>query len=82
RLLVNPAWLDASLLSDFELIPVPESEPWGANVTCLGEQVCAAAAHTRTASLISRLGFEVRTVELDEFFKAEAGITCLSLLIS
>jgi len=81
RLLVNPAWLDVKALHDFELVPVPEAEPWGANIICLGKCVCAAAEHEETVDLIGRLGFDVRTASLDEFAKAEGGVTCLSLLV-
>jgi dimethylargininase len=82
RLLVNPEWVDFEALSEFELIRVPEDEPWGANVVCLGDRVIAAAAHVETANLIGQLGFEVCPVALGEFARAEGGATCLSLLVS
>ena len=82
RLLVNPSWVDASALTGFELVGVPEEEPWGANVLRVGSRICLAAAHARTAELIGGLGFDVRSVDVSEFAKAEGGITCLSLLFS
>jgi dimethylargininase len=82
RLLVNPAWIDVAPLSEYEQISVPVSEPWGANIACLDDRVLACAAHARTGEMIGRLGFEVRNVELDEFAKAEGGVTCLCLLIN
>jgi dimethylargininase len=82
RLLLNRAWLDVDALDGFDLVDVPVSEPWGANVACIGDRVIAAADHSATAELVRGLGFEVRTVELDEFAKAEGGVTCLSLLVS
>jgi len=81
RLLVNPHWLDIEALSGFELVAVPAAEPWGANMVCLGERIIAAAEHHQTADLIRGLGFDLCTVALDEFAKAEAGATCLSLLL-
>ena len=81
RLLVNPAWLDRASVRDFAQICVPVAEPWGANAVCLGSQIIAAADNVQTANLIRGLGFEVRTVELDEFAKAEGGVTCLSILL-
>jgi dimethylargininase len=80
RLLVNPSWLDVSALRGFELVGVPEEEPWGANIVRIGETVCMAAAQVRTADLVRGLGFNVRTVDISEFAKAEGGVTCLSLL--
>jgi dimethylargininase len=82
RLLVNPDWIATEPLDGFALLPVPASEPWGSNVLCVGETVCAPVAHGATVEMIRRFGFDVRTVDLSEFAKAEAGVTCLSLLIN
>jgi dimethylargininase len=80
RLLVNAAWLDVAALRDFELLHVPEEEPWAANVVLAGASVCLAADHVRTAERIRGLGFDVQTIDLSEFAKAEGGVTCLSIL--
>ena len=80
-LLVNPAWIEMTALRGFELRPVPAAEPWAANVMLVGASVCLAAAHPQTAGLIRARGFEVRTVDISEFAKAEGGVTCLSLLL-
>ncbi len=82
RLLVNRGWLDVEALGDCELLDVPAAEPFGANVACLGGRVVAAAEHAQSADLIRELGYDLRTVELDEFAKAEGGVTCLSLLLA
>jgi dimethylargininase len=82
RLLVNPAWIDIAALAGFELAPVPDEEPWGANVALVGDKVLLNAAHVQTAALIENLQFDVRPVEISEFSKAEGGVTCLSLLIA
>ncbi|MFN0020601.1 MAG: dimethylarginine dimethylaminohydrolase family protein [Pirellulaceae bacterium] len=82
RLLINPAWIDERTLTDFDLIPIPEAEPWGANVCLVGQSVILPAAHVQTAKLISRLGFASKPVEISEFSKAEGGVTCLSLLLN
>ena len=81
RLLVNPAWIDVADWRDFAQVRVPAAEPWGANIVCLHDHVIAAAANVETAAVIRDLGFDVRTVELDEFAKAEGGATCLSILL-
>jgi dimethylargininase len=82
RLLINPAWINPTALSDFELLEVPTEEPWAANVCPVNSTVLVAAAHQRTAEIIDGLGFHVLAIELSEFAKAEGGITCLSLLIN
>ena len=79
-LLINPNWIDIRPLSDFELIPVPSDEPWAANLLRVGGRICLSAAHSRTADLIRKRGQQVETVDLSEFAKAEAGITCLCIL--
>jgi dimethylargininase len=81
-LIVNPAWLDLEALRGFNRVAVPESEPWAANVALVGATVCLAAEHPRMGEMIRQRGFDVRTVELSEFAKAEGGVTCLSLLFS
>lgn len=81
-LLVQPKWLNLQDLRNYEVIPVPESEPWAADVLLVGTRVCVPVAHPLTENLIRRRGFEVRTADLSEFAKAEGGITCLSLLLN
>lgn len=80
-LLINPAWLDPAILDGFELMKVPEREPWGANVLCLSGRVCAASEHVETAELLRRRGYGVHTTPLSEFAKAEGAVTCMSLLL-
>jgi len=67
-------------LQEFELVFVPGAEPWAANVAIVGASVCIAANHVQGADLIRGFGFDVRTVDLSEFAKAEGGVTCLSIL--
>jgi dimethylargininase len=81
-LLVNPAWVGMEALRSYECICIPDREPWGANVALVNEIVCLSTEHKLTAEMISKRGFEVRTVDLSEFAKAEGGITCLSILFA
>jgi dimethylargininase len=81
QLLVSFNWLDIAPLTDFEQIEVPDDEPFGANVLLVGNHVIIEAANVHTAALIRDLGFEVHPTNLSEFTKAEAGVTCLSLMI-
>jgi dimethylargininase len=81
RLHVNPDWIDMQPLEPFDCIHIPRDELWGANCLCIGENVILSAAHARTAQQLSSLEFAVQPIDLSEFAKAEAGVTCLSLLI-
>src|SRR5262249_2850695 len=82
RLLVNPAWLDMQSLGDLEMIHVPQDEPMAANLAPVGSSLCMAAVHVRTVDMIRRLGFDVRTIDLSEFAKAEGGGSCLSIVFT
>src|SRR3954468_651910 len=62
RLLVNSAWIDAAALADYELVTIPEDEPWAANVAVARSSVLLNAAHVQTAELVSSLGFDVRPI--------------------
>jgi dimethylargininase len=80
RLLINPRWLDLDGLSGFELVHVPEEEPWAANVLLAAGRVWMAANHCRTANKVRQLGFEVELLDVSEFVNAEGGVTCLSII--
>lgn len=80
RLLVNPAWLDSSVLDDFALLHIPPTEPFAADFATVGDTILVSASHPRTADQIRALGFPVRAAALSEFEKAEGGVTCLSII--
>lgn len=74
-----PDWFDASAFGDRRLVAAPEAS--GANVLVVGGTVVVAASAPRTASLIATRGIDVEVVDIGEFEKAEAGLTCLSVLL-
>ena len=78
-LLLNPNWLDcASLPVKKQIVALDQ---WGANVVRLPNQILTNSEHLATIDQLQRLGYPVTAVDLSEFAKAEAGATCLSLLI-
>lgn len=79
-MLANPAWVDRNMFREFEWIPVPRTEPWGANVLPINGRVLVAASAPKTASLLQQRRLHVQTVDISELQKAEAGLTCLSVL--
>jgi dimethylargininase len=81
RLLVNRAWLDTAPLRGHELVDVAPEEPGAANVLRVAGAVVAHAGFPRTLDRVSRLGYDVRTLDVSEFLKTEAAVTCKSLLI-
>lgn len=81
RLLVNGEWIETNVLTGFSLTDVPAQEPAAADVLTIGQTVCIPASFNRTAEVVADLMFDVKTIDLSEFAKAEGGVTCLSLLL-
>jgi dimethylargininase len=79
-LLVNSSWIDVDLFSRWQCIPVPPEEPHGANAVVIGEAVYVAASAPATRRKLDALGFTTAAIDTGEFEKAEAALTCLSLL--
>lgn len=78
--LINPNWVDPSAFGEYRKIEVDEEEPFAANVLRLGETIVAHEGFPATIRKLREKGCEVLTVDISEFLKAEAGLTCLSLL--
>jgi len=81
-LLVNRSWFDAENLRGFKLIDVPEEEPAAANALLIKDVVIIPASFPKTSALLEQRGFRVRTIDLSELQKAEAGVTCTSLIFN
>jgi dimethylargininase len=81
-LLLNPAWVDAAAFEYFNLLEVPQAEPWAANTIAVGDAVLVPSAFKQTRALIEAHGFEVITTDISELQKAEGALTCLSLMFN
>jgi dimethylargininase len=81
-LLVNPSWIDAAALPRVRQLVVPDDEPFGANALGVNGVVHLSARWKRTRELVESSGFSVSSLDVSEFEKAEAGLTCLSLIFS
>ena len=80
RLIVNRSWIDAQMLSQFELIDVPVEEPNAANALLVDEVVVLPESFPKTRALLESRGIPVRLVNMSELQKAEGGVTCCSLI--
>ena len=78
--LASPQWVDLAPFADFEVLTVPASEPWGANTLRVNGVLLTAVSAPKTTDLLRSRGLDVRPLEISELQKAEAGLTCLSLL--
>jgi dimethylargininase len=79
-LLVNRAWVDVGVFDGVRLVDVPAEEPRGANVLALPGTTLVSAACPRTVELLHGLGRPAVALDVSELHKAEAGLTCMSLV--
>jgi dimethylargininase len=79
-ILANRAWLDPEPLAQFRIVEVAPGEERAANVLAIGGSVIVPASFPRTAEILAREGLRVRTLDVSELMKAEAGVTCGSVL--
>jgi dimethylargininase len=80
NILANRAWFDAGPLGDYRIIDVAADEPGAANILRVGDALLMATAFPHTREIVRREGLEVRTVDISELMKAEAAITCSSVI--
>jgi dimethylargininase len=80
RVVVNADWIDPAPLRTLEAVPVAPGEPGAANVLRAGGATVVHPGFPRTRERIARLGYDVRPLDVSEFLKAEAALTCKSLL--
>lgn len=77
-LLFNPDYVKP--FAGFEMVAVDPAEPDAANALRLGDTVIIAAEHVRTSAMLARR-YNVERVTMSELLKAEAGVTCCSVII-
>jgi dimethylargininase len=80
-LLANRAWFDPAAFQGLRIVDVPPDEPRAGNVLVIGRTVLVPAAFPRTAAMVERLGWKDRALDISELLKAEAGLTCSSILL-
>ncbi len=77
---LNSAWIETSPFNDYLLIEVAHNEPFAANVLRVDENLILNGAYPLTAKKIQNAGFSFDLVDISELGKAEAGLTCMSLI--
>jgi dimethylargininase len=81
RVLLNPQWADGRSFGGVSWIEVDPSEPFAANVVHVNGAVLCPANAPRTQERLSTSGYRVLPVDASELAKAEAGLTCCSILL-
>jgi dimethylargininase len=79
-LLMNPRWIDPGAFRGFEILETPPEEPFAANVLVVNNTVLVASSFPATQRVLSKSGRRISTVDISELMKAEAGLTCMSIL--
>ena len=79
-LLINRCWVDAAAFGDVKFIDVDPAEPDAAGALLIADTVVYPAMFERTLRHLHRAGISTAPVELSELAKAEAGVTCCSLV--
>jgi dimethylargininase len=79
-ILADPSRIDIEPFAGYELIEVPPEEWMAANVLLINGTVCMHEGFHKTLALLRERQVRVRTVDISEFLKAEAGLTCLSII--
>jgi dimethylargininase len=84
-LLINPAWVDASIFGNVRIIEVDPREPYGANALWIDEGVIYPSnfPHTRQRieEILEKRRMRLYEVDVSELQKAEGAVTCCSLII-
>jgi dimethylargininase len=81
--LANRGWVDLKDLHSpgvLSHIDVAPGEPAAADVLAVGNTVIVPASFPATARILERAGWRVLPIDVSELQKAEAGVTCMSLI--
>lgn len=76
----HPGWIDRTVFDGLECLAVDPDEAAGANVLRVGETIVCAASAPKLARLLESRGLPVRMLDASELAKAEAALTCCSLI--
>ncbi|MGD8813605.1 MAG: hypothetical protein PVI78_03935 [Anaerolineales bacterium] len=79
-LLVDPTRVDPTVFDDFHYIETDPREHHAANALLVGETVIYPKTHTYTRQRLEKAGIRIMSVDISELAKAEAGVTCSSLI--
>jgi dimethylargininase len=79
-LLLNPEWVAPEQFDECDIVAVDPSEPHAANALRVGDALLYSASHPATRRILEARGYHVDPIDLSELEKAEAGVTCCSLV--
>ena len=78
----NREWIDPAIFGGMNVIATHDSEPAAGCTLTLGGCTLVQASAPRTEERLRSAGVKTRALDVSELQKAEAGLTCMSLLVS
>ncbi|WP_205480417.1 dimethylarginine dimethylaminohydrolase family protein [Sphingomonas arenae] len=78
--LLNRDWIDPAVFGGLEIVAASPREPFAANALRVGGKLVVAAGYPETSERLRACGFELDEIDVSELEKAEAGLTCMSLI--
>ena len=82
RLLINPGWASKEAFPGLDVVEVDPREPEAANVLRIGRDLICADRFPHTRDRLERTGLAIWQLDMSELAKAEAAVTCCSLVFS
>ncbi len=79
-ILAHRSWIDMAPLAGYRVVDVAPTEPGAGNTLTVNGTVLVPSAFPETAGILEKLGLPVRTLDISELMKAEAALTCSSLI--
>jgi dimethylargininase len=80
-LLINPDWVDGDIFEGYSTVSIHPDEPFGANVMRRDNWALCPTSFPRTCDLLAERGYDLITIDQSEMAKAEAGLTCCSVIV-
>jgi dimethylargininase len=74
----NRDWVEVEAIEDARIVDV--AEPEAANILTLGQSAIMPDCFPGTRGIVEALGWKVTALDISELRKAEAGVTCSSLV--
>jgi dimethylargininase len=78
---VNPQWIDPAIFGGMNVIATHDSEPAAACTLTFGGSTLVQESAPRTTERLRSAGVNTRPIDISELQKAEAGLTCMSVIV-
>ncbi len=80
KLITSKEYKDHPLIKDLELLIVPNEENYSINCLCINDTVIMSDKFRNVQQTVKDAGFEIISINMSEFEKCQASLTCLSIL--